>query len=102
MKLPKTVRIGPHTYDIIEVNSQEALSEGYHGIHISVRKVIKIDNTLKDSQVLESLLHEVCHAIWDNYKLSEDDDEERIVSVFGVGLLQVFKDNPAIRRAICG
>lgn len=57
--------------------------------------VIRIqENIPQTTKALESLLHEISHAIWWVYRLNDDDKEERIVSVMGMAWTQVYRDNP--------
>ena len=102
MKLPNEVRVGPHMIEVLEIDSQEALSNGIHGDFNPVLLRVRVDNTLPESKVKEILLHELCHAIFSVYKLTDDDAEEEIVSVFGPALLGLLRDNPKLVSLITG
>jgi predicted metal-dependent peptidase len=93
MKLPKSVLVGPHTVQIEPLSAQVALSNGIHGDFNSVLMRIRVDTSLPESMVLDTLLHEIAHAIYAIYHLEDTDSEERVVSIYGTAMLQVFKDN---------
>lgn len=46
-------------------------------------------------------MHEVLHAVWDTGQCGEaGDDEEKLVSILGMQLVQVFRDNPVLAKVI--
>lgn len=46
------------------------------------------------SKLVDTLLHEITHAIWWAYGLEDDDKEERIVRTMGAAWAQIWRDNP--------
>jgi len=69
---------------------------------------IRVDNRLEGAALVDTLIHEVLHAIYAMGKLknkaqSEDEleeQEERVVSVMATYLTQVLRDNPHLVRWI--
>jgi hypothetical protein len=46
--------------------------------------------------IVDTVLHEINHAIFWAYLLRDNDDEERTVATIATGWTQVFRDNPAL------
>jgi len=104
LKLPKTMKIGginyeikyPHTF--LETRGITGLHEGF----FAVMKISTVDDNGNPSPVLRILdtwLHEMCHAIdfvclgnhiGDNLP---EDDYEKYIDTFAAAWLQVFRDN---------
>ncbi len=80
------LKIGGHNYKVQFVD----------GVGVSMGMSAKIDNTIKitkdmtDSQKESTLLHEIIHALVDNFGVELT---EQSVSILGEGLYQVLKDN---------
>ena len=64
----------------------------YDTAQIYVRKDLPIDKKL------ETLLHEVIHAVYMNAGLQPGDDEEKIVTALSSGIYQFLKDNKDVYR----
>jgi hypothetical protein len=47
-------------------------------------------------KLADTLFHEISHAIWYVYRLSDEDKEERIVGTLATAWTQVLRDNPWI------
>jgi len=43
---------------------------------------------------VDTVLHEISHAIWWAYGLEDDDKEERVVATMASAWVQVYRDNP--------
>lgn len=99
MNIPKIVRIGSVTYDVIVsdetlvVDRQECKGLIDYEFH-----KIKINNLVQDKQGQEqTFLHELVHGIVRARSLDlENSDEETIVDEIALGLHQVVKDNSII------
>jgi hypothetical protein len=94
---PTTVDIGPHTYSVVLVPSG-ILKDANRAGQCNVQAlVISVDAAQARSQVADTLLHEITHAILEAVGLDED-TEERVASAMGPGLLALLRDNPALVR----
>lgn len=99
-KIPEKIKIGPHNYNIVVIKEAMADAIGINGdTNLNMHR-IRICESLKGSVLLEVLLHEILHAIYKQYSLEQKDKEERIVMSFGLGLTQVFVDNPDLLKFI--
>lgn len=96
MSLPKKVKIGWKEYKILEQAPDEALIDGgtiCYGQVFYDRQEIYINKNYRKKHKKATLLHEVIHAIDEQYSI--DLKEEQVVSLTH-GLMSVLKDNPEI------
>ena len=90
--MPKTVRVGPHTYSVVrKAASGELGSCDCNLLQICVRA------KLRKSKARETLVHELLHActhpsFLGNEKLTDEDFVTAVAPV----LLQVLQDNPKL------
>lgn len=92
---PKDVKLGSVRYKIEEWDHMAAVSNARWGEFSPLEMVIRVDLTLPLARIAEVLLHEILHAVWYEYELKhEQDDQERIVTRMGTGLSAMFYDNP--------
>ena len=96
MDLPEKIKVAGIDVKLIDWCPEEADEFGAYGIFSPGRSLIKIDTSKNEHKVVETLIHEVLHAIYAGYFISEDDGEERTVSVMAAGLTQVFRDSPEL------
>jgi len=94
---PTTVAVGPHTYSVVLVPSG-ILKDANRAGQCNVQGlVIAVDAAQARSQVADTLLHEITHALLEVIDLDED-VEERVALAMGPGLLALLRDNPALVR----
>lgn len=89
MKLPTQLKIGAHTYEILEEKVGE-LGADACGKHNAENNKITVDESLADTQKVEALFHEIFHAL--NGELSEEQ-----VEWLGQGITQVLLDNNLLK-----
>lgn len=95
MNIPRSVKVGPHTYKI-RLLKRMSEEHGKVGQIVNSKAVLTIDPDQSQSQLEDTFLHEILHAINSQVKFVKDDDEEDAVLRLAPALLQVIKDN---RRA---
>jgi hypothetical protein len=93
--MPKSVKVSAFTIKIIKWNHKEALGQERMGEFCSNELVIRVDTNYKAASVLDTLLHEISHAIFWAYHINDKHKEESIVSVYSTAWVQVLIDNPA-------
>lgn len=78
---------------------REATGKGEHGCFSSWDKRIDVCVGVHLSDVVETLLHEIAHAI-NMYSglLDGDLDNERVAATYGLALAQVYRDNPELAK----
>ena len=98
IKLPKVIKVGGFDIEVKPLENLESLAHGINGHFSAIEHVIRIDRTLPKLKLMDTLLHEVLHAIYNVGNISDEDEEERIVSIMASGLTQVLRDNPKLRK----
>ena len=92
--LPQFIRIAGHTITVetfgIDVAKAGDLFAAYHSIDA---KIVICDETDKIA-TLDSLIHEIGHAIYFYYGIGREPSEEHVVNQMGVAWAQIWVDNP--------
>jgi hypothetical protein len=93
--LPKTMRVGGYDFRIQKVSTAEAASSQRYGECSSVQQLIGIQEWFPSRyKCVDTVVHEITHAIFWAYDLKDDDKEERIVCALGSGWMAFYRDNP--------
>lgn len=103
MKLPESVKIGPHDIQIAE--GPESMD--HFGQYTYDPPVIIIREGGSHSQRADTLLHEILHVIWKDsqvVKLMElkdlEDREEAMIRVIATQLTDILRDNAKVTKFI--
>ena len=96
MKLPEEVKVACFNIEIKHWDTKTATVRHCFGEFSPDELIIRIDTTQKPQRIIETLIHEITHAIYSLYNVKDEDKEERIVSSMSRGWLQVYQDNPEI------
>ena len=94
MKIPKVVKIGGHSYQVIVRDRDRKDGQTAFGSHNARITTIWIDNQLSKSQQESTFLHEIIEAI--NYANLLGLNESQISS-FEHNLYQVLRDNNLLK-----
>lgn len=94
MNFPDSILVGNQKITIADM--PESQTDQFNGLYSGNRYLIEVNMALQSHFLVEVLLHEINHAIYYVYNVSDSDDEERIVSIMSAGLTQVMRDNPQI------
>lgn len=93
--LPTAVKVGYQRYRIDLMSEEERRNSGGKlGSCDHLRSVIKLSDHLAGPEAVNTLLHEVMHAIWWVWSIGEETAEERGVTNITNGLCCVIADNP--------
>jgi hypothetical protein len=95
MRMPRSVRVGHRTYEIVSWNQQAAEAEGARGDCRAEPPVIRVSKGLKPFDRAEVLLHEVFHSCW-RHLPSDGVSEEAAVTVLAENFAAVIGDNPGL------
>ena len=94
LNIPKSVKVAGETIDIetfgLEAASVAGIFGAFHPLH---SKLVVCDELTKMS-CLNTLIHELGHAIYFYYGIEDEDLEEKTVNQMGTGWAQIWKDNP--------
>ena len=88
MKIPKTLKIQGHTFKVQQVDTEE-LDNDAGEMNLS-RGYIKVRKDLPQTQLEQTLFHEILHAL--NNEMKEEE-----VEWLAQGIYQVLKDNKLIK-----
>ena len=102
IQLIDKVKIGPYAFDINDRSEEWHRSTGDYGSTLIDNLVINVVTEDRPAMfVLDTLLHEILHGIWEVWHLGEDIEiEERIVASISTALLGVLQDNAELRKLI--
>jgi len=94
-----TIKVGGNTYTLIQHDTNYLNEEGVHGLCDCTKLEIHIvSGDLPRDVIRNTLIHEILHAIYREYDISDEDDEETTVTRLANGLCQVSLDNPWIAK----
>lgn len=99
-KLPNSVRVGAFDFRIEDWSPTAAHAERKFGDFCSLQCLIRVDSSVNPMKVLDTLIHEINHAIYWAYCLEAQDNEERTVGTMSTAWVQVYRDNPDLIRFI--
>lgn len=94
--MPSSIKVGYRTYTIRTWDILEADNANAWGLCDHANGIIWLCTEIDPKIVVDTLLHEIMHAIWNYMGLDEKHGEEPIVHRIGTGLTQVFCDNPQL------
>ncbi len=98
-KLPFThIRVAGFDFKVVEWSRDRGNAEGKFAEFSAVQGCISID-VEKPFKIVDSLLHELVHAILWAYGYSTPDDkipEEHCAGIISTGMVQVLRDNPKL------
>lgn len=95
------IKIGFLTYTVEDFGPKEAELRGVYGTHSPMKQIIKVDSGSTKERKKEVLLHELLHAIWNQWMpQGENIEEEAVVNALAQGLMTVFVDNPHLKKEL--
>lgn len=94
IEIPKSVKVGPYTFKVYARSRAWYNTHGVFGNMVADTLEINVCGHLAPIVTLDTLLHEILHAVYYVYHLDDKDDEERIVSTLATAMTGVYRDNP--------
>lgn len=99
--LPDRVKIGGFDFAIVMWTHHQATGASRYGEFASVEQTIRFQRDMPSKfKAVDTVMHEIGHAIYWVFGIFDDDKEERVVSTFSTGWLTVHRDNPWLARWI--
>lgn len=96
-RLPKKLRISAYDFRLELWDSSQAQSTRKFGEFSAIEQRITIQAEYASPvTMVDTLLHEILHAIYWVHGIDDKDEEERIVNTMAVAWTQVWRDNPAL------
>ena len=94
-KLPDTIRVGPYDFALVRLAMNEAMAKPRLGEFSSrAHRIEIVADAPSKLDALDTLLHEINHAIFWAYQIYDEDKEERTVAMMATAWVQVYRDNP--------
>jgi hypothetical protein len=103
-KLPKHVKVGVYNYKV-EPDDAAAYDYGYLGCCLNRSRRITLDPRQSDTEIRQTLLHEILHAIGSAFEIPEverhttagaDSKVTDKIDLLASGLLMFLRDNPGV------
>lgn len=100
--IPKTVKVLHRDYALLEYTPDDLLLHNYWGDHNPIHGEIRYHIAKQGSETVDTLLHEVLHAIarMMDVEFKDKNEEEAVIAKLATGLTTVLKDNPKFTTAI--
>lgn len=100
-----TIKVGPAIYTVRKAHVPDSNQNGQFGSCDNIAKEIDIRVGMQPEQELQTLMHELLHAVINEYALRqavgmEPDEEEVIVDLMALGLTQAFSASPQLLKYI--
>lgn len=106
MKVPPSITLGPHLYEIrCDTDTARLLrDEESKGDSRPDHLLIRLDTDRPHTGLAETLLHEALHCVWHQTSLSVDhgEAEEQIVTALAPLVLQLLRANPDLVTFLMG
>ena len=94
--IPSKIRIGFRDYKVSCVKPSVMDDQPYLGRVFHLKGEIYIGEHDNQYEFVDSLLHEILHAVFKTQGIEDGDNEERTVGMVASGLTGVFRDNPKL------
>lgn len=91
-----SLRIGPYDIAVLSWEPRSAQANNSSGEFSSTEMCIRINCRTDRLFAVDTVLHEILHAIYWAYQIKPEDGEERTVTVLATAWLQVYRDNPGL------
>jgi len=98
--LPKAIRVGAFDFAVEVLKPMTAGALRRFGEFSAMENCIRVDPNADRIKVLDTLLHEINHAVFWAYNIDDKDDEERTVGHMASAWTQIYRDNPDLLRFI--
>ncbi len=97
-KLPAEIKVASHMYKVSLKDREWYHESGKRGECDKNETKIWISEGMTVSRTVETFIHEILHAVYYEYGIQDEDEEERIVTALATGFSQVIKDNPELLK----
>jgi hypothetical protein len=93
--LPPYVRVGPYEFRLERWKLIEAAAASRWGECSSASLTIRVQEEFPHPiKAVDTVLHEIMHAVFWTYGIQDSDDHERTVGALGTALTALHRDNP--------
>lgn len=100
-KMPVSLRIGPYDFPVETMSAKAQVGAGAIGEFSNAEGKIRIlIDAPSRALAVDTMIHEINHAIFWAYHIQESDNEERTVAAMATAWTQVYRDNPGLLKWI--
>ena len=99
-QFPRRLRIAGKMIEVRFISKEEAEERGIWGTFVPAESTIYVADCGTAADLLDTILHEVLHALYYVWNLNDEDDEERTVHTLASALQAIFVDNKQFYKAI--
>jgi hypothetical protein len=93
--IPAHIKVGAYRYKVVQRGDLwQRANEVYGQFHSTDQTIDLVVEGVSDVLILDTLTHEILHAIWWSVGLHDSDPEERVVTALATGYTGVLADNP--------
>lgn len=96
ISLPPYIKVAAFDIKVYPWDYRAATAANRFGEFSCIEQCIRIDTTVSRFKIIDTLFHEINHAIYWAYNLEDSDKEERIVGIFATAWVQVIRDTPGL------
>lgn len=97
--LPATIRIAGYDFNLEKWTHQQAAGANRYGEFSSLEQTIRIQLDMPSRfKAVDTMLHEISHALFWAYGIADEDKEERIVAALGSAWMALHRDNPWLAK----
>lgn len=93
MQLPEKIKVAGFDIDVESWDPEKADEDRAYGDFSSSKLRIRVDCSVNKYKVLDTIIHEINHAIYWAYGIEDEDKQERLCGAFATAWLQVYRDN---------
>ena len=94
---PTSIKIGPHYFKIERWEHTASTTHQQYGQCSVSEKTLRVDRMLEGTwHWLETMIHEINHAVYWVYDIEDEDKEERVVAAFSTAWTSIYQDNPEL------
>jgi hypothetical protein len=91
---PKPVKIACFLVPILRWPRKESADAQRFAEFSALEQTIRVDEDIVPGKMLDTVLHELNHAVFWAYGIEDGDKEERVVGLLGTAWAAIFLDNP--------
>lgn len=95
--LPASIRIAGFDFTIEKWTHHQAAGMARYGEFSSIEQVIRVQLDMPTKfKAVDTVFHEISHALFWAYGIADEDKEERVVGALGTAWMSLHRDNPWI------
>ncbi len=100
---PRSIRVGPYDIAVVAESATWAAANAKFGEFSAIEQAIRFDGEMPSAaKMLDTVVHEIFHALFWAYGIEDEDKEERTVGTMATAWVAFLRDNPAFNVWMMG